>query len=102
MRKDELRREIRRQKQLFTLAQLEELSQPVIARLRERLGIKFNFEMALLPAEMFAQRGKHLRLIVGKAIPYSTFDSRHTPKEWAQLVQDYCYRLQKEPNASFE
>lgn len=38
MRKDELRREIRRQKQLFTPAQLEELSQPVIARLRERLA----------------------------------------------------------------
>ena len=72
-----------------------------IARLRERLGIKFNFEMALLPAEMFAQRGNHLRLIVGKPIPWSVFDNRHTAKEWAQLVQDYCYRLAKEPNVEF-
>lgn len=73
-----------------------------LARLRERLGIKFNFEMALLPAEMFAQHGKTLRLVVGKPIPYSTFDKRHTPKEWAHLVQDHCYRLKENPDAIFE
>lgn len=72
-----------------------------IARFREKLGIKFNFEMALLPAEMFAQKGKTLQLIMGKPIPYSTFDERHTAKEWAQLVQDYCYELQHNPNLTF-
>ena len=72
-----------------------------LARWRERLGIKFNFEMALLPAEMFAQRNKRLRLVVGKPIPYGVFDNRHSPKEWAQLLQDYCYRLQKDSNAVF-
>ncbi|MBR3413361.1 MAG: glycerol acyltransferase [Bacteroidales bacterium] len=73
-----------------------------LARLRERLGIRFNFEMALLPAEMFAQRGKTLRLVVGKPIPYATFDSRHSAKEWAQMVQDYCYTLKDNPAAVFE
>ena len=72
-----------------------------IARLRERLGFKFNFEMALLPAEMFAQRGKTMRLIVGHPIPYSTFDNRHSAKEWAQLVKDYCYTLRQNNNARF-
>lgn len=72
-----------------------------LARLREKLGIKFNFEMALLPAEMFAQRGKHLRLVVGAPIPWQTFDSRHTPKEWAELVKQHCYRLAAEKNAVF-
>lgn len=72
-----------------------------IARLRERLGFKFNFEMALLPAEMFAQRGKTMRLIVGHPIPYSTFDNRHSAKEWAQLVKDYCYTLRQDNNARF-
>lgn len=72
-----------------------------LARLRERLGIKFNFEMALLPDEMFRQRGKRLRLILGKPIPYSTFDDRHTPKEWAQLVKDYIYRLKDNPDETF-
>ena len=72
-----------------------------ISRLRERLGFKFNFEMALLPAEMFAQRGKTMRLIVGHPIPYSTFDNRHSAKEWAQLVKDYCYTLRQDNNARF-
>jgi putative hemolysin len=73
-----------------------------LARLRERLGIRFNFEMALLPAEMFAQCGKTLRLIVGKPIPYTVFDKRHSPKEWAQMVQDYIYRLKVDPTAEFK
>lgn len=72
-----------------------------IAKLRERIGVKFNFEMALLPGEMFAQRGNTLRLVVGKSIPYTVFDERHTAKEWAQLVQDYCYRLKDDPKAEF-
>lgn len=72
-----------------------------IARLRKRLGIKFNFEMALLPAEMFAQRGKTLTLIIGKPIPHSTFDNRHTAKEWAAMVQDHVYALAKDPQAEF-
>lgn len=73
-----------------------------LARLRERLGIKFNFEMALLPAEMFAQKGKTLRLIVGKPIPYSTFDDRHSAREWADMVKRYCYKLKDDPQAVFE
>jgi len=72
-----------------------------LARLRERLGIKFNFEMALLPAEMFAQRGKTMTLTVGKPIPYTTFDNRHTAKEWAQMVREHCYRLMDNPQADF-
>ena len=72
-----------------------------LARMREQLGIKFNFEMALLPAEMFAQCGKTLRLVVGKPIPCTTFDKRHSAKEWAQLVQDYVYRLKDDPKAVF-
>lgn len=72
-----------------------------LARLREQLGIKFNFEMALLPAEMFAQRGKTMTLTVGKPIPYTTFDNRHSAKEWAQMVKDYCYTLRDNPQAEF-
>lgn len=72
-----------------------------IANLRKRLGIKFNFEMALLPGEMFAQRGKTMRFTFGKPIPYTTFDDRHTAKEWAQMVKDHCYRLKDNPDAEF-
>lgn len=72
-----------------------------IANLRKRLGVKFNFEMALLPAEMFAQRGKTLTITFGQAIPWQTFDNRHTPAEWARLVKEHVYRLKDNPEAVF-
>lgn len=73
-----------------------------IANLRKRLGIRFNFEMALLPAEMYAQRGKTLTITFGRSIPWQTFDGRHTPAEWARLVKEHVYRLKEEPGARFE
>ena len=39
-----------------------------IARLRERLGIRFNIEMILLPGEVFKARGKHFSIICGDPI----------------------------------
>ena len=72
-----------------------------LARLRERLGIKFNFEMALLPGELYAQRGKHLHLIIGKPIPYTLLDKRLRPEEWAQRLKDHCYRLKDNPTLAF-
>lgn len=72
-----------------------------LANLRKWLGIKFNFEMALLPAEMFAQRGKTFTITFGKPIPWQTFDKRHTPAEWAQMVKDHVYRLKDNPNEEF-
>ena len=54
-----------------------------IANLRKRLGIKFNFEMALLPGEMFAQRGKTFKMTVGEPIPWQQFTDGKTAKEWA-------------------
>lgn len=72
-----------------------------LARLRKRLGIKFNFEMALLPSELFAKRGKSMKIIFGQPIPWQTFDQRHTPAEWAQLVKEHVYCLKDNPSARF-
>lgn len=73
-----------------------------IANLRKRIGIKFNFEMALLPGEMFAQKGKTFRLVFGEPIPWQTFDSRHSNKEWAQLLKEHVYQLKDNPTAKFQ
>ena len=73
-----------------------------IANWRKKLGIKFNIEMALLPDEMFRQRGKTIRLVFGKPIPYTVFDSRHTDKEWAAMVREHVYRLDKNPDLEFK
>lgn len=72
-----------------------------IANLRKALGIKFNFEMALLPGEMYAQRGKTFTITFGRPIPWQTFDNRHTPQEWAALVREHVYRLKDNPNPTF-
>lgn len=71
------------------------------ANLRKALGIKFNFEMALLPAEMYAQRGKKFGIVFGKAIPWQTFDQRHSAAEWAQMVKEHVYKLRDNPEAIF-
>ncbi|MBQ8703464.1 MAG: glycerol acyltransferase [Bacteroidales bacterium] len=73
-----------------------------LANLRKWLGIKFNFEMALLPSEMYAQRGKTFTITFGHAIPWQTFDQRHTAAEWAQLVKEHVYQLKDNPEAVFE
>ena len=72
-----------------------------LANLRKRLGVKFNFEMALLPGEMFAQKGKTFTLVIGKPIPYTRFDNCHTAKEWAALMHDYVYKLKDNPDLEF-
>ena len=72
-----------------------------LANLRERIGIKFNIEMALLPAEMFAQRGKTIRIVIGHPIPYTTFDQRYNAKQWAEKLKEHVYALCDNPNAEF-
>ena len=73
-----------------------------IANWRKKLGIKFNIEMILLPDEMFKQRNKTIRLVFGKPIPYTTFDSSKTDSEWAALVREHVYNLDKKPNLEFK
>lgn len=72
-----------------------------LANLRKWLGIKFNFEMALLPGELYAQRGKTFTITFGKPIPWQTFDNRHTPAQWAAMVKEHVYKLKDNPEASF-
>jgi len=72
-----------------------------LANLRKKLGFKFNFEMALLPAELFAQRNGRMKITFGRPIPWQTFDQRHTPAEWANLMKEHVYRLKGNPSAEF-
>lgn len=65
-----------------------------LANIRSRLGIKANIEMLYLPDEMFRQRGKEIKLIFGKPIPWQTFDRSRTPSEWAEWVKSKSYELQ--------
>lgn len=65
-----------------------------LANIRSFLGIKANIEMLYLPDEMFRQRGKEIKLIFGKPIPWQTFDRSRNPAEWAGWVKSKSYELQ--------
>jgi putative hemolysin len=64
-----------------------------IATIRKLFFIQSNFEMFLLPREMFNKKGHTIRITFGKPIPYNTFDTTKTNFEWAQKVREYVYLI---------
>jgi putative hemolysin len=64
-----------------------------LANIRKWLGIKVNIEMLYLSDEMFNQKGKKLKIRIGKPIPWQTFDNTKTPTQWAAWVREKTYEL---------
>lgn len=64
-----------------------------IANLCKRLHLKVNLAMLLLPDEMYRSQGSRFRVVIGKPIPWQTFDRSRTAGQWAQYVQDEVYKL---------
>lgn len=64
-----------------------------IANLSKRLKLKLNLAMFLLPDEMYRSRGNKYKVIIGKPIPWQTFDKSRTPAEWAAYVREQSYAL---------
>ncbi len=64
-----------------------------IANLRKRFKIGANIEMLFLPDEMHKQKNKTIEIIVGKAIPYETFDKKYNFNVWATKVKKYVYAM---------
>jgi len=62
-----------------------------IAWLRKLFGVKTNIEMLYLVDEMYGAKGKHFKVHVRPAIPYSVFDNSKTPKQWANYVKSIVY-----------
>ena len=73
-----------------------------LARLRKRLGIKVNIEMAFLVDEFFKQRNKQLTIYFGNPIPYQMLDRRYTDAEWAERLRRFSYQLPKDVNQVFD
>ena len=71
------------------------------ANLRKKIGIKANIELILLPDEMYRQNGKTIRLIIGKPIPYQTFDKSKKITEWTELLKQHTYHLSNNPEIEF-
>ena len=68
-----------------------------LALLRKKIGVKTNIEMFYLVDEVYKQKGKTIKMKVGKAIDYTTFTKAHSQHEWAQKVKDHVYKLQNTP-----
>ena len=66
-----------------------------LSNIRQRLGIKMNIEMLYLADEMFRQKGKDIDLYFSNAIPWQTFDKSKSPQQWADMVREKTYDLQK-------
>lgn len=63
-----------------------------IAKFSDRF-LPFNLAMLFLVDEMYRNVGKTFRVVIGKPIPWQTFDKSKTPMEWAQYVEDKVYEL---------
>ena len=72
-----------------------------LSKWRKKLGVKANIEMLYLVDEMYNFKDKVIKITVGKPIPYTIFDKRHTFLEWAALLKEHVYDLAKDPNAGF-
>ncbi len=64
-----------------------------LSNFRKVFGIKANIEMLFLVDEFVKQQNSTLKITFGPPISYTTFDSRHTKAEWAELMRQYSYGL---------
>jgi putative hemolysin len=62
-----------------------------LAYIRKLLHIKLNIEMLYLVDEMYGAHGKHFKVHVLPPIPYTSFNTSKSPKEWAQYVKSIVY-----------
>lgn len=65
-----------------------------LSNLRKALGVKFNIEMLWLADEMFAQRGRHFRIVVGEPIPAGELQAAGSLCEQTEYVRKKAYFLQ--------
>ncbi|MFA6335470.1 MAG: 1-acyl-sn-glycerol-3-phosphate acyltransferase [Bacteroidales bacterium] len=63
------------------------------ANLRKALGIKFNFELILLPHEMFRQKRGKFEIFVGDPIPFEKFSHEGNAATWTDFVRGKVYSL---------
>lgn len=67
-----------------------------VALLRKVFGIKANIEMFYLVDEVYKQRGKFIKLTIGKPIPFTAFTKAHSNHFWAEKIKEHVYKLGKD------
>jgi len=64
-----------------------------LANFRKFIGLKANIEMLYLVNELFKQRGKKFKIIIGDPIPFESLDRSLTHNQWAEKINKQCYAL---------
>ena len=62
------------------------------ARRRQRLGLRFNFEMVLLPREVFRAQGHHFRIACADTIPWQDIQAQSS-RQVATDIRNIVYGL---------
>lgn len=65
------------------------------AKLRTRLGLKFNIEMIYLPREIFRSRGARFAISVGEAIPWHSLKGGTKAADEASGIKEIVYNLKR-------
>lgn len=69
-----------------------------IASFREKLGIKFNLEMILLPREIFNKKNKTIKIYYGKPISYKEIEQNGSISQWVDKIRNESYDLKNKYN----
>lgn len=72
-----------------------------IARWRQRLGLRFNFEMILLPREVFRARGRHFQIMCAPTVPHTDLEGR-TPRQAADDIRNIVYSLPQQDYSTLQ
>jgi putative hemolysin len=72
-----------------------------LASFRKKIGIKANIEMLFLPDQLYRYKNKVIRITYGKPIPITVFDKRNTDQQWALLLREHVYKLERNPDQEF-
>lgn len=68
------------------------------ARFRKRIGLKFNYEMVLLPREVIRSKGKTFTLTCGKPIPWQSLQGGPKAASEAAMLRNIVYSLPSQYN----
>lgn len=67
-----------------------------LAKLRKFLGVKMNIEMLYLANELFKQRNRHMRFVVGDPIGRDYLMANQDDRKLAQEIKEKVYELRKQ------
>lgn len=67
-----------------------------LANFRKKIGLKINIEMIYLPNELFNQKHKKFRVVIGKPISYQTFSKEKSDTEHANEIKKIVYNLKQD------